>query len=123
PLRTNQAGRYSHRRVAADGHGPAHRTGQGRKDRGLRRPEEAGPDLPHSQRAREVERSDVRRRYVGSVARRLRLPPLARLPLPFVPGRYLRFAEPDSPLRIANGYGRGRANSSAERKRTLLRAA
>ena len=88
-----------------------------------RRHEEAGPDLPHSQRTREDERADVRGRYVGNPAGRLRLSAQPGLPLSVVSGRYLRFAQPDSTFRFADRLDGLRPDSPTERKRTLLRVA
>ena len=123
PLRANQAGRYPHRRTAAHEHAPIDRAGpQGKPDR-LHGHQEAGPDLQDPQGAREAQRADVRRRDAGSPARRLRLPAQPRLPLPVVPGRHLRLAQPDSPLRPAHGgHGVG-PDPAAQGKRALLRPA
>ncbi len=103
--------------AAVDRAGP-----QGKPDRDHRH-QEAGSDLQDPQGAREAQRADVRRGDAGNPARRLRLPAQPRLPLPLLPRRHLRFAQPDSPLRPADrGHG-FRADPPAEGKRTLLRAA
>ncbi len=54
---------------------------------------------------------------------RVRLPAQPGLSLPVLSGRHLRVAQPDSPLRSADRLHRLRPDSSAEGKRTLLRAA
>ena len=82
-----------------------------------RRHEAARPDLSHPERAGEDERPDVRRGDAGNPARRLRLPPQPRLSLPVLPRRYLRLAQPDSPLRPAD-RGHRVAARFARRKRT-----
>ena len=87
------------------------------------RPEEAGPDLPHPQGAGEAQRPDVRRGDAGDPARRFRLPPQPRLPLPLLPRRHLRLAEPDSPLRPAERQHGGRHDPPAQGERALLRPA
>ena len=65
----------------------------------------------------------VKQRDAGNSARWLRLSPQPRLPLPVVPGRHLCFAQPDSAVWLAHRLHRGRANSSAEGKRAVFRAA
>ena len=96
--------------------------GRGRASRRNRRAQEAGADLPHPQRASEAQRPDVRRGDARNPARRLRLPPQPRLPLPVLPGRHLRVAQPDPPLRPPQRQHRRRHDPPAEGKRTLLRA-
>ena len=88
-----------------------------------RRHQEAGPDLPDPQGAGEAQRADVRRGDAGDPARRLRLPPQPRLPLPLLPRRHLRFAQPDSPLRPADRRHRLRPDPPAQGERALLRPA
>ena len=122
-LRVGQAGRHPHRRAAENVDAPAHRGSPQGETRRNHRHQAARPDLQAPERAREDERADVRRRDAGNSARRLRLFAQPRLPLPFLPRRHLRFPQPNSPLRPADRHDRGRANSSAERKRTLLRPA
>ena len=87
------------------------------------RHQEAGPDLQDPQGAGEAQRPDVRRGNAGDPARRLRLPAQPRLPLSLLPGRHLRLAQPDSPLRAAHrGHG-VRSDSPAEGERALFRPA
>ena len=124
PLRADQAiGRHPHRRVAADVDGRADRGGPQGKPHRLRRHQEAGPGVPDSQGAGEAQRADVRRGDAGGAARRVRLPPQPRLPLPFLPGRHLRLAQPDSPLRAEDGGHGLRPDPPAQGKRALLRPA
>ncbi len=87
----------------------------------LCRHQAAGPHLPHPQGAGEAQRPDVRRRHAGGAARRLRLPPQPRLSLSFLPGRHLRVAQPDPPLRPEDrGHGL-RPDPSAQGERAVLR--
>ena len=124
PLRADQADRrHPHRRVAADVDGRADRGGPQGKPHRLCRHQEAGPDLQDPQGAGEAQRPDVRRGDAGGAARRLRLPPQPRLPLSLLPGRHLRLAQPDPPLRPEDrGHGL-RPDPPAQGKRALLRPA
>ena len=101
----------------------ADRHGRGGEHPRNQRPQEARADLPHPQGAREAQGPDVRRGHARNPARRLRLPPQPRLPLPLLPGRHLRLAEPDPPLRPAQRQHGGRHDPPAQGKRTLLRPA
>ena len=109
--------RHPHRRVAADVDGRVDRGGPAGKPHRVRRHQEAGPDLQDPQGAGQAQRPDVRRGDARSPARRLRLPPQPRLPLPLLPGRHLRLAQPDSPLR-AEDRGHDRRARSARPRRT-----
>ena len=122
PLRADQAvGRHPHRRTAADVDGRVDRGGPQGKPHRLRRHQEARPGVQDSQGAGEAQRADVRRGDAGGAARRLRLPPQSRLPLPFLPGRHLRLAQPDSPLRLEDGGHGFRADPPAQGERAIFR--
>ena len=124
-LRGDQEGQHVHHRTAAHDDRAAAEGGQGREHpaRGVRRPQEAGPDLPHPQGAGEGQRPDVRRGHARGPARRLRLPPQPRLQLPALPRRHLHLAVPDPPLRPAHRRRRRRPDPPAEGERALLRPA
>ncbi len=98
-------------------------TAEARTGQRHHRAQEAGSDLPDPQGAGEAQRPDVRRGDAGDPARRLRLPPQPRLPLPLLPRRHLRLAEPDPPLRPADRGHRLRADSPAQGERAVLRPA
>ena len=97
--------------------------GAARKSHRNHRHQEAGPDFQDPQRAREAQRLDVRRGNAGNSARWVRLPAQPGLSLSFVPRRYLRFAQPDSPLRLAHRGDRFGPDPPAEGKRALFRPA
>ena len=84
---------------------------------------QAGADVRDPQAARRQGSRHHRRRRRRGAAGRLRLPALAGSELPRRPGRHLRFAFADPPLRSAHRrHHRGR-HPLAERRRALLRAA
>ena len=124
PLRADQAGRrHAHRRAAEDVDGRVDRGGPQGEPHRLCRHQEAGLDLQDPQGAGQAQRPDVRRGDAGSAARRFRLPPQPRLPLPLLPRRHLRLAQPDPPLRPEDGHDRFRADPPAQGERALLRPA
>ena len=88
---------------------------------GRRRPAQAGADLQDPADAGRKERPDLLRRRAGMPAGRLRLPARARVQLPARPGRHLRLAVADPPLRPAHRRHHLRPDPPAQGRRALLR--
>ncbi len=84
---------------------------------------QAGADVRDPQAARDERNRHHRRRRRRGALRRLRLPALAGSQLPAGPGRHLRLALADPPLRPAHRRHRRRPDPLAEGRRALLRAA
>ena len=83
---------------------------------------QAGADLRDPPRARREERPHLLGGRARDAARRLRLPPRARLQLPARPRRHLRLAVADPEVRPAHRRHRVGPDPAAEGRRALLRA-
>ena len=116
------AGRQPHRAEAPLA-GRAAALCRGTRHRQRQHAEEVRPGLRHPQAAGRDRRADQRRGRARDPAGWLRLPALARRQLCRRPGRHLRLAVADPPLRPAHRRRGAGPGARAQGRRALLRAA
>ena len=101
----------------------AHHLRRGARGREREHHAQAGAHVRDPQATRGPRGRDHRRRRRRGAAGRLRLPALGRFELPAGPGRHLRLAEPDPPLRPAHRRHGRRPDPRPQGRRALFRAA
>ena len=114
--------RVEHQRAEGHEHPEAHPGRQGAERARRDGHAQAGAHLPDPEGADRAERVHLLGRRPRSAARRLRLPPRARLQLPARARRHLRLALADPQVRSADRRHRLRPDSPAEGRGALLRA-
>ena len=113
--------RAQHRRTEGHEHPEAHPDRQGPQRRRRDRDAQAGADLPDPEGADRAERVHLLGGRARSAARRVRVPPRARLQLPARPRRHLRVAVADPQVRPADRRHGLRPDPAAEGRGAVLR--